>query len=230
MESLEMLANNLANATTIGFKADREYYSTYFAPEALAGPSGTVPAIAPVIENNWTDYSQGTLIATGNALDVALAGPGFFVADGPNGPLYTRNGNFRLSVDGTLVTQEGYPVRGEQARPLRLNAIDPIEIDAEGVVRQQGLVMGRIDIVDFSNHAELGKTGSSYFRFDGQGQPFRSSARVEQARLESANFHPAEGAVRLVGVLRQFEMLQRALTLGNEMNRRAIEEVARVRE
>jgi len=230
MESLEMLANNLANATTTGFKADREFYSTYFAPEALAGPGGTLPAVSPVIENNWTDFSQGALLPTGSALDFSLSGPGFFVADGPSGALYTRNGNFRLSPDGTLLTQEGYPVRGEQSKQIRLDPNEPIEVDAEGVLRQQGQVKGRMEVASFSDQSELAKTGSSYFRFDGQGQPSRSSARVEQARLEGANFHPAEGAVRLVSVLRQFEMLERALTLGNEMNRRGIEEVARVRD
>ena len=109
MESLELLANNVANATTGGYKSDREFYSLYAAPEAQdSDPISTMP----VIERPWTDMSQGIVNSTGNPLDVALSGKGFFSVAGPNGPLYTRNGSFRLAADGKLVTTDGYPVLG----------------------------------------------------------------------------------------------------------------------
>src|SRR5690242_11527836 len=92
MESLELLANNVANASTGGYKADREFYSLYVAPEAEADPISTMP----VIEKPWIDLSQGVVRGTGNQLDVALDGKGFFAVDGPRGPLYTRNGSFHL--------------------------------------------------------------------------------------------------------------------------------------
>src|SRR2546429_990989 len=92
MESLDLLANNVANASTGGYKADREFYSLYVAPEAADNnPLSTMP----VIERPWVDHSQGTLHSIGNPLDLALSGRGFFAVNGPNGPLYTRNGNFR---------------------------------------------------------------------------------------------------------------------------------------
>ena len=101
MDSLEMLANNLANAATDGFKSDREGYGLYLAPEA-AGAESSLPATLPVVERHWTDFGQGLLHSTGNALDLALSGKGFFVVGGPNGPLYTRNGSFRLSPAGRV--------------------------------------------------------------------------------------------------------------------------------
>ena len=104
MESLDMLANNLANAETGGFKTDREFYSLYVAPEAAGADS---PSAMPVIEKPWTDFSQGVIRQTSNPLDFALSGKGFFSVDGPNGPLYTRQGAFRLSPAGLLVTTEG---------------------------------------------------------------------------------------------------------------------------
>ena len=113
MESLEMLANNIANQSAPGYKSDREFYSLYLAPEALEasrGGTALMPPMLPVIERHWTDLSQGALTSTGSPLDVALSGSGFFVVTGPSGPLYTRNGNFRLSPQGDLETQEGYPV------------------------------------------------------------------------------------------------------------------------
>ena len=106
MESLELLANNVANATTEGYKADREFYTLYTAPEAE--DSNTMP----LIERPWIDMSQGLIHETGNPLDLALQGKGFFAVDGPSGPLYTRNGNFRLAGDGRMITSDGYPVRG----------------------------------------------------------------------------------------------------------------------
>jgi flagellar basal-body rod protein FlgF len=93
MESLDLLANNIANASTGGYKADREFYSLNVAPEAAGNqPSTTMP----LIERPWVDHAQGALHSTGNPLDVALDGKGFFAVNGPSGPLYTRNGNFRL--------------------------------------------------------------------------------------------------------------------------------------
>src|SRR5205085_9687154 len=97
MESLELLANNVANASTGGYKADREFYGLYRAPEA-----DSVSTI-PLIERPWIDHSQGTLHGTGNPLDVAVSGRGFFSVERPHGPLYTRNGTFRLARDGKLV-------------------------------------------------------------------------------------------------------------------------------
>src|SRR5271165_4333912 len=83
MDSLDLLANNMANSSTGGYKADREFYSLYMAPEAQASGSSTT---MPVVERPWTDLSQGLLTNTGNALDVALSGKGFFTVSGPNGP------------------------------------------------------------------------------------------------------------------------------------------------
>ncbi|MDX1984300.1 MAG: flagellar hook basal-body protein [Bryobacteraceae bacterium] len=232
IESLDLLANNLANATTAGFKADRESYSTYFSQDALEGPAGSLPVAAPVVENNWTDHGQGVLTATGNPLDFALAGPGFFVVEGPGGgPLYTRNGNFLISREGYLVNQEGQRVRNGEGKPIQLDPYLPVESDSQGTLRQAGRVAGKLAVVDIKNRQELKKAGSTYFSYEtpAGGLP-AAAAKVEQGRLEAANFHPAEAAVRLVGVMRQFEMLNRALSLGGEMNRKTIDEVARVRE
>src|ERR1700758_5179085 len=91
MESLDLLANNVANASTGGYKADREFYSLYVAPEAQGSDAAST---MPVIERPWTDLSQGLLQPTGNPLDLALSGNGFFTVQGPGGPLYTRNGGF----------------------------------------------------------------------------------------------------------------------------------------
>ncbi len=226
MESLELLANNLANASTAGYKADREFYDLYLSPEASESAHATR---LPLIERQWTDFSQGVLTSTGNSLDLALDGRGFFAVNGPNSILYTRGGTLRIARDGTLVTEEGHALRDIRANPVRLDATQPFEITREGVVRQAGQEIARLEIVDFPQPASIAKLGGNYFHMtDPAARPGKSAAEVHQAKLEAANFNAAESAVRLVSVLRQFEMLQRALTLGGEMNRRAVEEVARV--
>lgn len=227
MESLELLANNIANGSTGGYKADREFYSLYAAPEAQdTDPLSTMP----VIERTWIDYTQGVVRPTANPLDLSLSGKGFFSVSGPNGPLYTRNGNFHLATDGKLVTTEGYPVLGIRAANLTLQAERPVEISNDGTVQQDGAVIGQLEIADFTSTAVLTKQGSNYFRATNPAvRPTApSSTTVQQGTLESSNTGSAEAAVRLVSVMRQFEMLQKALTLGEEMNRRATEEVAKI--
>jgi flagellar basal-body rod protein FlgF len=229
MDSLEMLANNLANATTAGYKSDREFYNLYVAPEALDGMQGPQASTAPVIERPWTDFQQGTLTPTGNVLDMAIAGKGFFAVNGTGGPLYTRAGNFRLSAMGVLTTAEGYPVRSETGAPLQAGGQGPIEVTPDGTVRQDGQTLGRIALVDFDNPAGLSKTGNNYFQADAKTAPRPATgAEVHQGKLESSNVGAPESAVRLISVMRQFEMLQKAMTIGGEMNRRAVEEVAKV--
>ena len=226
LESLDMLANNLANTDTGGYKSDREVYSLYIAPDAAGADSA---ATMPVIERPWTDFSQGVIRPTNNPLDFALSGKGFFAVDGPHGPLYTRQGAFRMSPAGVLVTSEGYPVRLAGGRQLQTTSPAPVDVAADGSVSQQGQPLGKLEVANFAEPASLAKQGSSYFLpADASVQPVAATGvEVQQGRLEGSNVGTAESAVRLVGVLRQFEMLHKAASIGDEMNKKAVEEVAR---
>ena len=133
-----MLANNVANAATLGYKMDRESYSLYASAEALAPAEAGVspdPDLLPNIEKHWTDFGQGTLRQTGNPLDVAIEGTGFFAVNGPSGPLYTRNGNFRLNGAGVLTTQDGYPLSAVGGGTLQGTSGEPWQIEADGTVK-----------------------------------------------------------------------------------------------
>jgi flagellar basal-body rod protein FlgF len=226
MESLDMLANNLANAETGGYKIDREFYSLYSSPEA----GGNDPVTLPVIERHWTDFSQGTIRPTGNPLDFAPSGKGFFRVDGPHGPLYTRQGAFRISQAGMLVTGDGYPVGLSGGGSVKSPSGDPLEVATDGTISQQGQPLGKLDVVSFDNAGVLVKQGSNYFvaADAAVGPKPATGVDVQQGKLESSNVGTAESAVRLVGVMRQFEMLHKAMSIGAEMNKKAVEEVARV--
>jgi flagellar basal-body rod protein FlgF len=224
MESLDLLANNVANASTGGYKADREFYSLYAAPDADDGQT------MPLIEKPWIDQSQGLIHQTGNPLDLALTGRGFFAVAGPSGPLYTRNGSFQMAADGRLITSDGYPVRGAAGAPVVLHNGRTVDIANDGTVREDGAVIGKLELVDFTNPDAVVKHGNNYFRAAAPGAPPAAppGTAVQQGKLEASNTGSAESAVRLVSVMRQFEMLQKAATLGAEMNRAAVEQVAHV--
>ena len=226
MEALDMLANNIANASTAGFKRDSEFYALYQDAEAAEYGIGT--EALPLIEKPWTDFSQGTLQQTGSPVDLALSGPGFFAVQGPSGPLYTRTGNFRVMPSGAVATQEGYPLRLAGGQPLRVGP-GSFQVTPEGTVRQGAETLGRLEIVDFPQDA-LVKQGATLFRrVDPSIQPGAAAGtEVHQGKIESANVSSAESAVRLVGLMRQFEALQKAIGIGGDMNRKAIEEVAKV--
>lgn len=227
MESLEMLANNLANAETGGYKADREFYSIYTGEEATIDPQTGVVSTLPVIESQWTDHSQGNLRNTSSPLDFAIDGAGFFSVQTPAGTRYTRNGSFRVSPGGVVTALDGNPVLAKAGGPITLQPNLPVELSPDGSLTQGGQLVGQFALASFDTGA-LGKAGLNYFAPLEGATPKPATGTVLQGKIEQSNVGTAESAVRLVAIMRQFEMLQKAMNLGNEMNRRAIEEVARV--
>ena len=225
IQSLDMLANNLANATTAGFKLDREFYSVFNEEDDALQEGGNT---LPMIEKHWTDFSQGTIETTGNPLDFALSGKGFFGVQGPSGPMYTRNGSFRISAHGVLTTTDGYPIRSFGGGQIKVQPGAPIEVGTDGTVSQSGQPLGKLEVTDFADPTALFKTGHSYFKARPNARPIASQATIGQGRLESSNVVAAESAVRLVGVMRHSEMLQKAITISTQMGKKSIEEVARV--
>jgi flagellar basal-body rod protein FlgF len=227
MQSLDLVANNLANSSTSGYKTDGEFY-TLFSSEA-AGEDSTGPTSVPMIQRQWTDFAQGLLEPTNSPLDFGLSGKGFFVVDGPSGPLYTRNGNFRFSNNGALITTEGYPLLQDNGQPFKVNTALPVQVSREGDITQSGKPIGHIKLVNFENPGALTKFGSSFFsNASGQDPVAATGAQIFQGKLESSNTSASHGAVRIVGLSRQFEMMQKAISLSNDMSKQAIEQVAKV--
>jgi flagellar basal-body rod protein FlgF len=225
MESLDMLANNIANAGTAGFKSDREFYGLY--QEQL-----------PVVETQWTDFSQGTLTQTGNPLDLALSGEGMFAlnSSGPNsssGVVYTRTGNFQISKNNELANSDGYTLRNtlDQGKPITVDPLQPVDISKSGVVTQGGQQLGQIEVDSpDSTPTALSKLGSTYFSLTDKSAtvPASTGADVLQGQIEQSNVPVSESAVKLIGIMRQFEMLQKAISLDTDMTKQAIQEVAKV--
>ncbi len=227
MQSLDLVANNLANSSTGGFKTDGEFY-TLFSSEA-AGEDESGPSSVPMIRRQWTDFTAGLLESTNNPLDFGISGKGFFVVQGDSGPVYTRNGNFRFSNSGALVTNEGYPLLQQNGQPFKANTSLPLDVSRDGEISQNGNSIGRIKIVEFSDSSNLTKRGANDFlNTTGQEPVDSTTTQVYQGKIEASNVSASHGAVRIVGLSRQFEMMQKAITLSNDMSKKAIEEVAKV--
>lgn len=228
MQSLDLLANNIANTSTAGYKGDGEFY-TLFASEAASGNPADPAATMPMIERQWTDFGQGLLEPTNNSLDFALAGKGFFVAKGPSGPLYTRNGGFHVSTNGTLVTADGYSLLDQNGEPIKAEPSQPVEVALDGSIHQRGQLVGQFKLVNFKDPSVLTKQGNAYFKNNSDQKPVDATdTQVHQGKIEDSNISPAQGAVRLVNVMRQFEMMQKAISISSEMSRKVIDEVAKV--
>jgi len=227
MQSLDLVANNLANSSTSGYKTDSEFY-TLFASEAASEDASGASAV-PMIQRQWTDFAQGPLEPTNNPLDFGISGKGFFAVQGPSGPLYTRNGNFQFSTSGDIVTSEGYPLLQENGLPFRANTSQPLEVSRQGDISQNGQSIGRIKLAEFLSPGGLNKFGANYFSNSTSQEPIDTTgAQIYQGKIETSNVSASHGAVRIVGLSRQFEMMQKAISLSNDMGKRAIEEVAKV--
>lgn len=232
LDTLDLLANDLANAGTSGYKTDQAFYGLYVSPEAYSEIGDGFVTTLPVVQRQWTDFSQGTLTDTGSPLDIGLSGRGFLAANGPNGPLYTRHGHLEISPSGELVTGEGYPLRsaGTNGKTIHLASNKAIDISPDGTVRQQGQTLGRLEIVNFPSTSVLKKrTAAAFQNTDPHNVPVPATdVQVEQGKVEASNVAVPESAMRLVNVMRQFEMLQKAVNMDGQMEQQGIQEVAKV--
>ena len=229
LESLEVVANNLANSSTVGFKTDEDFYRLFATERARQDPATGNLGWMPVVYGSETDFAQGPLTETGSPLDLALEGPGFFKLEGQGGPLYTRAGSFQSGPDGVLQGPGGLPVLDESGQPFRVPGPGKIEIDPNGDVRVGGFPAGRIAVVEFADPRVLSKAGSNTFAAPPDAQPVPGSrTTVRQGALESSNVSVQTEAVRLIELNRHFEMLRRVASLvGDDMDGRAVETLGR---
>ncbi len=229
MQSLDLLANNLANTGTAGFKRDQEFYGLFTSDDATAGDNGSLSTV-PVLERQWTDFSQGDLQTTGNPMNAAISGNGFFSVNGPNGPLYTRNGILQVLPSGELATANGHALRSTAGNTIQVSPNKPIVIAPDGTVQQSGQSLGQLAVVTFKSTRPLTKVGNTCFQnSDPKNLPVAATnVEVQQGKIEGSNVPVAEAAMRLVGVMRQFEMMQKAIGISSDMDTKSIQEVARV--
>jgi flagellar basal-body rod protein FlgF len=215
MKIVDVIANNLANANTTGFKRDFSHI--------LEGKTGSEA-------QTQVDLAPGQIVSTGNELDAAIEGAGFFVVDTPNGQQFTRAGNFALNAAGELVTKEGLKVLSTSNSPISVGE-GKVEIRDGGVVTVDGNEVGTLKVVAVDDVKKLQKEGLSRFSWKGAAgsvQPI-SDPPVKGAYLERSNVSAVDEMVHLMSAYREFESVQRALkTLMTEMDGKLIQELGKL--
>jgi len=198
LNHLDIIAHNLANVGTPGFKAVRFYLR-----EMEANKGGAVPSI-------FTDFRAGLVEKTENSLDLAIEGDGFFTIETKRGIRYTRAGNFTIDRNSRLVTMKGDPVLGE-AGPLILKG-RKISVSAEGVVKVDGVEVGKLRIVDFENRQALSREGDGLFVDGGTaGVKQVGNPRLKAGERELSNVEAIREMVELIEVQRSFETYQKVI-------------------
>jgi flagellar basal-body rod protein FlgG len=234
---LDTIANNLANVNTPAFKRDQQLFNEYLTANEKPPEVIQVPRVPASIESfydmqggdksfvdtkgTFTDFSQGGLKPTGNTLDVAVDGKGFFEVATPTGVKLTRAGNFTMDGNGQLVTKDGFPVlkNGEPGsdpatRTIRFDANGPVSINDSGDVYQGTELLGRLSLVEVKNPDSLQKMGNSLYGFKQNMAPDMNNVvnpSLKQGFVETSNVNIVQEMTDMIQTNRVFESTQKAI-------------------
>ena len=226
--AMDVSANNIANAQTAGFKAERVMLETN--PTSRARNTDGPDRVAFVDE--WAmgrDFQQGALERTGRPLDVALQGEGFFTLQTEVGDRYTRDGRFTVNQDGELAASDGARVLDDLGQPVRIDPnAGPVVISDTGVVSQDGLPGQRLGVVRFEQLGRLEKVGDNRFSAPEEaGQVFENLPQIVQGHSETSNVRAVAEITRMMEVSRSYASVTKMIRDTDELSRKAIERLGR---
>jgi len=209
MQGMETIANNLANGNTIGYKRNRLSFESFLSG---AGQITTGKGLNFTrLQRSFTDFTPGNSQHTGNNLDLAIDGQGFFKIKRGNEFLYTRDGAFHLSSDGTLMTNSDMEVVGENGQPLNIPA-DEFSIDEEGKILTEDKEVGRIGVFTIEDITLLTKEGGGMFKLPADRlDQVADNPKILQGYLETSNVNMMEEMVLMMEALRAFEAHQKMI-------------------
>jgi flagellar basal-body rod protein FlgF/flagellar basal-body rod protein FlgG len=227
-QALELVANNLANSSTSGFRAQHSVFQSL-----VASSSGT--PISPlneaanqygVLEGSRVDLAQGALEQTGNDLDLAIEGPGFFVVQTSAGRRLTRNGGFHVAHN-QLVTSDGDPVMGENGVVQIVGG--PVSIAPDGTVSVNGAVAGKLKLVEIKPGTPLESTGGTYYTAPQSTEIADTHSNIRQGMIEASNVNAVSATVELITIQRQYDLMRRALSIfDSQFNQTAAQDLPRI--
>jgi flagellar basal-body rod protein FlgF len=227
---LDIVANNIANADTTGFKVEQLMVGTEVGQRARN--DAIRPSASFVLDNGvGRDFGQGAMSETGRTLDFAIAGEGAFftVRDGAAGEAYTRDGAFTLDPEGRLTTKQGAPVLSGGAEIVLDPALGAISVGADGSITQAGQITGRLSVVRFDTLGVLEKGGDGLYRNGSNTQPVEANdAQVHQGALEASNVNSLVEITNLVEISRAYESVTRMIENTTDLSRRAVERLGKV--
>lgn len=224
--NMDIIANNVANANTTGFRAQNLLFEEY-----ISDPKGADDELSFVIDQGqYKDTTPGSIKTTGNKLDVALEGPGFLGVQAPGGEIaYTRDGSFALTPEGILVTQAGFSVASQGGGNITVpRNTTEINIDRNGFISNQDGVIGQLSLTEFQNLNNLEPLGNNMYKPNEQATPVVATETVvHQGKLEGSNVNTVIEVTRMIDTLRSFQNVQNILQAENERLNTMIERLSR---
>ncbi len=231
---MDTMTNNLANASTVGFKkegATSQAFDNILAVK-IKDQSVGVQNVQPLgfnnpgvrIGENYTDYTQGSFRITDNTYDLALSGDGFFVIEftnkaGETSTMYTRAGQFTLNREGFLVTEDGDYVLDTQNRRIQLDTLTDSTINDDGTIEQNGRVVATIQVTDFEDYNYLEKYGETYYRPVEGAKTIQADAEIKSGWVEMSNVQVVSEMVNLISITRAYESNQKIIqTIDNTLD------------
>jgi flagellar basal-body rod protein FlgF len=236
---LDVVANNVANLDTTGYKADGSLFEEFLNSGASSGgsSSNSSNSVSFVVDRGlWHDMSQGPIARTGNPLDVAIDGNAFLVVQTPNGERYTRNGALQINATGQLVTSEGYPVLGGSG-PITFQPNDhQVSISRDGTISvREGTsnadsARGRLRMVTFANLQKMQKDGASTFAAPDGEKPTAApaDAALVQGALEKSNVRGVAEMARMIEITRAYVNISEMLKQQSDIGTTALDKLADV--
>ncbi len=209
--NMDVIANNLANMNTTGYKTERLMFATHLV-KSRGGARLTGERHAYVRDiASVRDTREGAIAKTGGPLDLAIRGKGFFVVETDEGERYTRNGRFQLDSKGQLVNQQGHPVLSQGGQPIFFSPADKnIEIAADGTVSTENGEVGRLRVVEFENEQALMQTEAGLFEAAVDPQDV-DDPKIIQGALEGSNVQPIIEMTRMINVHRAYSSVSKII-------------------
>ena len=227
-QSMDAIANNLANLSTPGFKRETPQFQQYVEEMPPAeGQTGTQTVSFVQLAGMRRDLSQGAFETTNAPFDLAINGQGYFVIQTANGLRYTRNGHFTLDASGRIVTGAGDPVQGSGG-DIAISPIDgDIHIASDGTVSGVNGQIGQVSIVDFADDHQLVRQGDSLYSTTQSSTP-AATASITQGAIETSNVEPVTEISRMIEVMRTYQATMNLSQSQSDLTRQTIDKLATV--
>jgi flagellar basal-body rod protein FlgF len=207
----EIVAENLAHANMPGYRRQGLTFESVQQTAVARTPGSNGGITGAQAGRAYTSFDQGPVQYTGNPLDLAVSGNTFFVLDGPNGPVYTRNGSFELDAQGNLQSHGGLAVRSGGGKITIPPNTNKITVSQDGTVLANNLEVGKLQLAEFSDPSVLERAGTTLFQGPAGQQPNAGTYRVEQGYQEGSNVQIVNEMVSMISGMRYYEAAQRAL-------------------
>lgn len=228
----DVISNNLANANTAGFKKDvavTKDFASILISRINDGATQGVGSLGlgTVVDEVATIHSTGAMRNTGNDFDMAIEGKGFFTVQTPQGLRYTRNGTFSKNAKDELITNEGYPVLGENGT-IRIGTGAKMVISNDGNITVDGQAVGKMQVVEFADEKQLTKEGGSLYNAAAGQRPTAATGGVRQGFLEMSNVNVVGEMVNLISNYRAYEINGKVVQSHDQLIGKAVNEVGRL--